>query len=140
MVVAIAVIGMVTLVVMILVNVALRESRMTGAERQRGVAIASAEGQVDYLIAKVHKRAIGELAAYCGTIPPLTTTVGSDALTITSKVDYFDATNTLIPCDQVKKGTIEATTARVAATSTSAPKANGRPAVRTFETDRKSVV
>lgn len=134
MVVAIAVIGMVTLVVLILVNVALRESRMTGSERQRGVAIASAEGQVDYLIAQIHSRAIGTLAPFCGTLAPLTATVASDELTITSGVEYFDATNALIPCTSLTTGAIEATTARVYSTSTSTPKGSTRPAVRNFET------
>ena len=134
MVVAIAVIGMVTLVVMILINVALRESRMTGDERQRGVAIASAEGQVDYLIAQIHSRAIGSLGPFCGTIAPIVTSVASDKLAITSGVQYFDATNAVIPCDVLTTGAREATTARVFSTSTSTPKGAGRAAVRTFET------
>lgn len=141
MVVAIAVIMLVTAVVATLMVLAFRETGLSGHERQRAVAIASAEGQVDSLVSRIDHASVSTLTAgtLCGTIPAFDTKVGRDTLSIASLVTFYrlDATtNATVPmtCAEVAGGTYEATMAAVQATSTSAPLPNKPAAVRNFET------
>jgi len=141
MVVAIAVIALVTAVVATLLIVVFRENGLTGHERQRAVSIASAEGQVDSLVSRIDHASVSALTdgTLCGTIPGFTTRVGPDELTITSSVTYsrYDtATNAQvdIPCADVVSGAQKAEMAAVRATATSDPLPNTQPAIRNFET------
>ncbi|BDO42331.1 hypothetical protein CELD12_18210 [Cellulomonas sp. NTE-D12] len=137
MVVAVAVVMMVTAVVATVVVLALRETGLSGRERQRAVSIASAEGQVDNLVSQIDHASISSLTngTLCGTIPAFTTRVGPDPLTITSTVTYFRADGTQITnCSDVASGAAQAQTAAVQATSKSTPLQNQPAAVRHFET------
>lgn len=140
MVVAIAVIMIVTAVIATIVVLALRETGLSGRERQRGVAIASAEGQVDNLVSRINQTSVASLVSgsLCGTVPAFTTTVGRDTLTVTSSVGYYrrDASGApvQVSCADLATGTVAATTAVVNATSTSTALAGKAPAVRNFET------
>lgn len=140
MVVAVAVMMLVTAVIATLMILAFRETGFTGRERQRAVAIASAEGQVDSLVSRIDHSMVSALTSgsLCGTIPVFTTTVARDTLTIASSVTYYrtDASGASVAmsCADVAGGVQKAESASVRATSTSTALANKAPAVRTFET------
>ncbi|MGN8245520.1 hypothetical protein ACTHAM_002643 [Cellulomonas soli] len=136
MVLAVAVIVFATLAVATLVTVAIAENGMSGRERQRAVSIASAEGQVDSLVSRIHYAPLSTLqdGVLCGAIPAFVSDIGPDELTIDSQITYYDAAGAPVACAAVRTGAVEAATAAVRATSTSTPVAQQMPAVRTFET------
>ncbi|GAA3821549.1 hypothetical protein [Cellulomonas soli] len=136
MVLAVAIIVFATLAVATLVTVAIAENGMSGRERQRAVSIASAEGQVDHLVSRIHYAPLSTLqeGVLCGAITPFVTDVGPDELTIDSRITFYDAAGAVVACSAVRTGAVEAATAAVRATSTSTPVAQQAPAVRTFET------
>lgn len=137
MVIAVAVIMLVSAVVATILVLVLRENGLSGRERQRAVSIASAEGQVDNLISRIDHASISSLTdgTLCGTIPAFASRVGPDDLTITSDVAYYRADGSqIMNCADVASGAAEARMAAVRATTTSTPLPNKAPVIRHFET------
>ncbi|PVU81100.1 hypothetical protein DDP54_17225 [Cellulomonas sp. WB94] len=136
MVIAVAVIMLVSAVVATILVLVLRENGLSGRERQRAVSIASAEGQVDELVSQIDHASVSSLTdgTLCGTVPAFTSRVGRDDLTVTSTVTYFQADGSPMNCADVASGAIEARTAAVRATTTSTPLPNKAAVVRHFET------
>lgn len=136
MVVAVAVIMLVSGIIATLLVLALREAGLSGQERQRAVSIASAEGRVDNLISMIDFASVSSLTDgnLCGVLPTYSTRVGPDPLTVSSSVTYQDVNGNDIVCTDVSSGAVEAVTAVISATTTSDPLPNKLPAVRKFET------
>src|SRR5450830_652391 len=89
LVVAVALMALVTTLLVVMVSVAIHENSSSGRDRQRSSAVMTAEGQVDSLISQIQSAAITDLP--CDPIPPLNVSVGSDTMTITSTVIYSTA-------------------------------------------------
>lgn len=129
LVVAIATIGLVTVMMGTMMVFVLRENRQTGNNRQRAVSVTTAEGAVDAAFAEIQDKAVATL--------PCTSTVTTgdnppDVQTITTTVRYYDATNAELSCPLPAAAL--AVTALVSATSvSSANAAGGIVASRTVE-------
>ena len=131
---AVAIVGLVGLLVATMVAVTLRETRQTGRDRQRSAAVTSAEGAVDKSLANIQEAAPDALP--CGTSTVADSEARPDTLTIATTVTYFDASGAPIDCTLVQDATsnVVASSALVKSTSTSTPIAGQAPAVRTIET------
>ena len=130
LVVAVALMALVTTLLVVMVSVAIHENSSSGRDRQRSSAVMTAEGQVDNLIADIQSAAIVDLP--CGSMPALNPTVGSDTMTIASTVTYFTAAQAAVDCGSLATTTLA--TAKIKATSTSNALPGQPAAVRRVET------
>jgi Tfp pilus assembly protein PilX len=131
MIVSIALMGIVGVIVVALVGVALSEARGTGRDRQRSVAVMSAEGKVDSLVATIQSTAPALLP--CGDLTAENQQVISDGLIVGATVTYYDAAGVEIDCSAVPTST-SITQAAISATTTSDAIAGTSSADRTVET------
>src|SRR5450830_638980 len=130
LVVAVALMALVTTLLVVMVSVAIHENSSSGRDRQRSSAVMTAEGQVDSLISQIQSAAIADLP--CDPIPPLNVSVGSDTMTITSTVTYSTAADVQVDCGSLATTTLA--TAKIKATSTSNTLPGQPAAVRRVET------
>src|SRR5450830_51703 len=130
LVVAVALMALVTTLLVVMVSVAIHENSSSGRDRQRSSAVMTAEGQVDSLISQIQSAAIADLP--CDPIPPLNVSVGSDTMTITSTVTYSTAADVQDDCGS--RATTTLATAKIKATSTSNALPGQPAAVRRVET------
>ena len=130
LVIAVALIGLVTTLMLVLVSYALRETGSTGKDRQRSSAVTAAEGQVDATFAKIQN--VGRGSVPCGPLTAVASRQSArDTTQVTTTVIYYDASGAIIPCSSLS--TIVATQAKVTSVATSAPLAGQTPAKRTIE-------
>lgn len=130
LVAAIALAGLVSILIVTLTTYAVRESNQTGRERQRASAVAVAEGRVDATLASI--QSADPAALPCGTSTPVPVQESPpDTVNVTTTVTYFDATGSEVPCTAT--GTTAVASARVSAAAESVPLANQMPARRTME-------
>lgn len=132
LVVAIALVGLVSVMMLTLVSFSLREGRSTGRDRQRSSAVSTAEGAVDATLAAVQNVPVAQLP--CDTLQPQSSGVGPDTLTIITTVLYYNSSNAPIACSAVKDGSATAAQALITATSTSNSLAGAAAAKRTVST------
>ncbi len=130
MVVAIALMGIVSILVVTLAALAIHQAQASGRDRQRSSAVMTAEGVVDTLLAKIQSSAPGDLP--CGTLTDEAVTVVSDTMTTTPTVTYYDAAGQPVDCANV--ATTELAQAAISATTVSDPIVGQAPARRTIET------
>ena len=134
LVVSIALVGLVAIIALSLVGVALSEARMSGRDRQRSVAVMDAEGAVDRTIASIQSAAPATLgSSLCGTLAPVASNVGADALQVTTTIRYFDSAGAEIPCGSLATST-DVAQASVSSTSVSEAIVGTSPARRSVET------
>jgi type II secretory pathway pseudopilin PulG len=130
MVVAIALMGIVSALLVTLVIIAVYESNASGRDRQRSAAVTTAEARIDSLIATVQSTAPADLP--CGALSAETLSVITDDLTTSATVTYFDEDGDPVDCVDVP--TVEVAQASITATSLSDPIAGQPAARRTVET------
>ena len=130
LVVAIALIGVVSVLMMALIAVAMAETRASGRDRQRSQGVMAAEARVDQVVADIQSRPVLDLP--CGALASERVSVVSDRLDVAVTVRYFDAAGVEIPCTDI--AAVQLAQATVSATAVSEPIANQSPAVRTVET------
>lgn len=130
LIVSIALTGLVAMVVLALVAVAVSEARFSGRDRQRSVAVMTAEGTVDTAIAQIQSAAPSSLP--CGTLGSAGQVL-SDSLTTSTEVTYYDSFDAEVPCDQVATSS-DLETASIKSTTTTDQISGTLPAVRTMET------
>lgn len=134
LVVSISLVGLIGILTMALVSVALAEARSSGRDRQRSAAVMDAEGSVDRTVASIQSAAPAVLASsLCGTLAPTSSSVGADALSVTTTVRYFTSGGVPIPCASLATAT-DVAQATVSATSVSGAIVGTSPARRTVET------
>lgn len=131
LVVAVALMGLIGAVIVMLVSLAIYESRASGRDRQRSSAVMTAEGQVDSLVSQIQTAPLGSLP--CSSTVP-TAPVASDVMSLTNTVKYFTAAGVEVPCVTAQGGSQVLASATIKSTSTSRPLAGQAPAVRTVET------
>ena len=132
LVVAIALIGVVGMLIVTMVAVAMYESRASGRDRQRSQAVMAAEQSVDMLMAQIQGASTATLP--CGTLATQPVSVVSDRLAVVPTVQYYDeAGNPLNDCATIRAGTTRAYSALISASATSEAIANQAPAVRSIE-------
>lgn len=126
---AVAVAMLVGMLAITLVTIAVYETRATGRDRARSVAVAAAEARVDSLIAAIQSTAPGSLP--CG---PLTDTLSlaADDLSRAATVTYYDQSGAVVPCGSL--ATARLAQASIKTTATSEPIVGTTPAKRTVET------
>ncbi len=130
MVVAIALMGIVSILVVTLAVLAIHQAQASGRDRQRSSAVMTAEGVVDTLVAAIQSSAPADLP--CGTLTDEQVTVVSDTLTSSPTVTYFDAAGNPVDCGAL--ATTQLASASVSATTVSDPIVGQAPARRTVET------
>ena len=132
-VVAMAVVMLVGIMLAVVVAIAISEARQTGRDRQRSSGVATAEGQVDVLMAQVQGSSPAALGStLCGD---LTTgaDVASDDFGIASTITYYLADGTTeVPCDQI--AVTQVAYAKIVSRATSEALANTSSATRVVET------
>ncbi|MGN6243391.1 MAG: hypothetical protein ACTHQ3_06920 [Motilibacteraceae bacterium] len=135
LVMAIAIVGLVSVFVATLLVFTLRESAQTGRDRQRSEAITSAEGAVDVAMASIQQQDPTTLP--CDTTAVTNTQSKPDTMTIATTVTYFDVNGVQLSCSDVQNpsSNVAAATALIKSTSTTTPIAGQAPAVRTIESE-----
>ncbi|MGN6331124.1 MAG: hypothetical protein ACTHOD_05655 [Motilibacteraceae bacterium] len=135
LVMAIAIVGLVSVFVATLLVFTLRESAQTGRDRQRSEAITSAEGAVDVAMAKIQQQDPTSLP--CDTSSMTSTQSKPDTMTISTTVTYYDVNGVQLSCSAVKNpsSNVAAATALIKSTSTTTPIAGQAAAVRTIESE-----
>jgi Tfp pilus assembly protein PilX len=133
LVAAMAVVMLVGILMVIVVTIAIHESGSTGRERQRAVAVSTAEGQVDATMAQIQSAGLGSLP--CGS-SSTTASLAADSFHGTLDVVYYSGADasTQLSCNDVAAGTVTATSVYIKASDTSAPIAGQQKAKRTVET------
>lgn len=130
LVVAVALVGLVTTLMLVMVTYALRETSSTGFDRQRSAAVAAAEGQLDATFAKMQLSSRGSLA--CGKLDAVPSRQSvNDTMSVVTTVTYYDAAGAVVPCSQ--KGSVTLVKAKVSSVATSEPLAGKPAASRMFE-------
>lgn len=130
MVVAIALIGVVSALLVTLVIVAMYETRASGRDRQRSAAVMTAEARIDRLVATVQSTAPADLP--CGALTAEQLSVIADDLTTSATVTYYNAAGNPVDCADLP--TTEVAQAAISATAVSDPLAGQAAAQRTVET------
>lgn len=130
LVVVVALMALVGVMIVMLVSLAIYESRATGRDRQRSSAVMTAEGQVDSLVSQIQTAPLATLP--CGALTPSSASVQSDVMSLSNTVKYFTAAGVEVACSGLT--TTEVAQATIRSTSTSVPLAGQAPAVRTVET------
>ncbi|MCW2600795.1 MAG: hypothetical protein JWM02_2624 [Frankiales bacterium] len=129
LVMAIALVGMVGVLLVTLVGLAIRENRATGNNRDRAASVTTAEGAVDATLAAVQQTGVASLP--CGSTTTSSQSV-PDVISITTSVTYLNAGGTALACppDEVTV----ASQILIKATATSTPAGGGQAVRRSFET------
>ena len=105
LVVAVALIGLVTTLMLVLVTYALRETGSTGFDRQRSAAVTAAEGQVDSTFARMQLSSRASLP--CDVLPEVQSRQSpNDTMSVVTTVTYYDAAGAVVPCSQVSTVTL----------------------------------
>lgn len=135
LVMAMAIVGLVSVFVATLLVFTLRENAQTGHDRQRSEAITSAEGAVDLTMASIQQQDPTTLP--CGTTSVTNTASKPDTMTIATSVSYFDVNGAALSCSDVQNpsSNVAAATAVIKSTSTTTAIAGQAPAVRTLESE-----
>jgi hypothetical protein len=97
-----------------LITYALSETRQSGQDRQRGSAIALAEGQVDAMMARLSSLTNAPLPCSASVVDA---TTPPDTVTIGTSVTYYDAANAALPCPVPAGNAPAAAVIRAVATS-----------------------
>lgn len=130
LVVAISLIGLVSVLMLTMVAYALRETGASGRDRQRSSAVSAAEGQVDLTVAKIQQAVPATLP--CGAQPGVNTKQSvADSISVITTITYYNAAEAVVACSSVPTSTV--VSAKVSATATSAALAGQTPARRTIE-------
>lgn len=126
---ALAIIGLVGIMMVTLVGLSISDGKQTGRDRARAQAVTSAEGAVDLALAQLQEADLADVP--CGGT---TTNVEAqpDAMAITTTVQFYDAAGTPLSCPPPDD--VVATQAVVQASSVATPAGAGSPATRTIET------
>lgn len=129
LIMAIALIGLVGMIIVTLVAISIREGRQTSNNRSRATAVTTAEGAADLTMATVQAQAVSTLP--CGSTTSNAQSV-PDVINIVTTVAYVNAAGTTLACpppaDQI------ATQVLVRAVSTATPPGGGLSVKRTVET------
>lgn len=126
---AVSVAMIVGMLALAIVAVAVYETRATGRDRARSVAVAGAEARVDHLIASIQATAPGSLP--CGQLTD-SLTLAADSVDRTATVTYYDAAGAEVPCGSL--ATTRLAQASIRATADTGPIVGTQPAERTVET------
>jgi hypothetical protein len=126
---ALAITGLVGLLMLTLVTLSVTEGMQSGSNRARAAAVTTAEGAVDLTLAQVQSAPIASLP--CGG------TVGDaqsqpDTMSVTTTVQYFAVNGTPLSCPPA--GNVVAVQAKVTSTSVATPSGGGTRSRRTVET------
>jgi len=107
LVVAIAVMVIALMLSTVVVTIAVRQTRATGVDRQRGVTVNAAEAGVD---ASFNAIQTAGLTLPCTWPSSGTTDVRAypDRATLASTITYYDASNAPLSCAQVQSGVVPA--------------------------------
>lgn len=131
LIVAIALVGLATVIMTTMVSIAVHEGNATGRDRQRSSSVTSAEGAVDQTSASIENPASGVFP--CGVQPAVqVTTAKPDTMSITTTVAYYDASGATLACPLTASTSASVAQAFVTSTSTSNSLAGGAPAKRQF--------
>jgi hypothetical protein len=128
LIVALALVGLASIMMVTMVSLALRENRQTSRDRSRAVAVSSAEGAVDLALTQIQQAAVG-------TLPCSSTVTNTQAkpetMTITTTVSYVDATGAALACPPPAASV--AAQALIRAVSVATPLGGGTTVRRTVE-------
>lgn len=129
LIMAIALIGLVGMILVTLVAISIREGRQTSNNRSRATAVTTAEGAVDLTMATVQAQAVGTLP--CGGTTSNAQSV-PDSIAIVTTITYVNATGIVLACPPPSNQI--ATQVLIRATSTSTPPGGGLAVKRSVET------
>lgn len=113
LVVAIALVGIVTVLLVIMVSVSIHSNGATGRDRQRSVGVMTAEGRLDTVLSEIQEGAVATLPCDYSEVPA---DLRSDAMTVQQTVTFYNAGGAPMPCSSVHSG-VPATQARIETTA-----------------------
>jgi hypothetical protein len=120
--------GLVTVLMVTMITITLRETRQTSRDRSRAVAVTSAEGAVDLALTQIQAAAVSSLPCN-GSVTK--TDSKPETMVITTTVSYLDATGAALSCPP--PSTVVAAQALVKAVSLATPAGGGAQVKRTVE-------
>ncbi len=133
LVTALGVVMLVGVLALVTISIALSEAQQSGRERQRASGVQLAESQVDLTLARIQSAAPSELGS--GTLCGQTTStsgVGGDRYSVVTKVEYYKADGTAVPCTSV--ATTQVAQAKIVTQTTSGAVEGTSSANRQVET------
>lgn len=125
---ALAIMGLVGVMMLTLVSLSIAEGTSTGRDRARSQAVTSAEGGVDLALAQLQEAGLADIP--CGGSVTNAQAV-PDTMSITTTVVFYDATGAPLACPP--PADVVATQALVKAVSVATPAGGGSAATRTIE-------
>jgi Tfp pilus assembly protein PilX len=132
LVVAIALLGLSTTLMLTMMTLVIREGRQTGHDRSRSSAVTTAEGGVDRALANIQEAGVGSVP--CGTTTYTNTDAKPDTISVTTRVTYYDSAGAELNCSYVMNGQMTAAQALIKSAATTTPPGGGQTATRTVET------
>jgi Tfp pilus assembly protein PilX len=132
LVVAIALLGLSTTLMLTMMTLVIRESRQTGHDRARSSAVTTAEGGVDTALANIQTASVGGVP--CGTSTSTTTTAKPETISVATTVTYYDAAGATVACGSIQNGSVTASQALIKAVASTSPAGGGQTVRRSVET------
>ncbi|MCU1676348.1 MAG: hypothetical protein JWM93_1106 [Frankiales bacterium] len=127
LVVALALVGIVGVMLLAMTAYTMREIGATGRDRQRSAGVMTAEGKLDKLMADIQNAKPENLPCNSSDVVQN----GPDELALTWRIEYRNGTSLLSTCPLASTATV--TSAKLIVTSKSKPVNGQTPAIRTME-------
>jgi Tfp pilus assembly protein PilX len=126
---AIAIVGLVGIMMLTLVSISISDGKQTGRDRARSQAVTSAEGAVDLALAQVQSAALADI--HCGGTVTNVEAV-PDSMEITTTVQFYASNGSPLTCPPAAD--VIATQALIKSVSVATPAGGGSRATRSVET------
>jgi hypothetical protein len=126
---AIAIVGLVGIMMLTLVSISISDGKQTGRDRARSQAVTSAEGAVDLALAQVQAAALADIP--CGGTVTNVEAV-PDSMQITTTVQFYASNGSPLTCPPASN--VIATQALIKSVSVATPAGGGSTATRSVET------
>lgn len=131
LVVAIALLGLSTTLMLTMMTLVLREGRQTSNDRARSSAVTTAEGGVDTALANIQTASVGSVP--CGTSTSTNSQAKPETISIATTVTYYNAAGSVISCSAIQNGSVTATQALIKSVATTTPAGGGQTVRRSVE-------